>query len=247
MAQAFIRFYAELNYYLPQEQKQRPVAYTLKGPVAVKHVIEALGIPHTEVELILAHGRPVDFTYAVEPEDRLSVFPAFQQLELGALPDLRPALPTPPRFVIDNHLGRLATSLRLLGFDVLYRNDFDDETLARLSSEEDRVLLTRDRRLLQRKVIIYGYCLRTRDPSKQLVAVLRRYRLKGLIQPWQRCLSCNGRLQPVTKETIIERLEPKTKKYYHEFKMCQDCRRIYWKGSHFEPLQQLIDSVLREI
>jgi len=247
MAQAFIRFYAELNYFLPQEQKQRPVAYPLKGPVAVKHVIEALGIPHTEVELILAHGRPVDFTYPVEPEDRLSVYPAFQALEPGAEPVLRPALPSPPCFVIDNHLGRLATSLRLLGFDALYRNDFDDETLARLSSEEDRVLLTRDRRLLQRKVIIYGYCLRTRDPHKQLVAVLRRYRLKGLIQPWQRCLRCNGSLRPVAKDTIIERLEPKTKKYYHEFKMCQDCRRIYWKGSHFEPLQQLIESVLSEI
>ena len=247
MSQASFRFYAELNDFLSRERRQRPVVYSLNGPVAVKHVIEALGIPHTEVELILANGRPVGFSYPVEPGDRLSVYPAFQEIDLGPMPALRPPLPSPPRFVIDNHLGRLARSIRLLGFDALYRNDFDDVELARLSSEEGRVLLTRDRRLLNRKVVIYGYCVRTRDPRQQLVDVLRRYRLKELIRPWQRCLVCNGSLRPVAKETIVDRLEPKTKKYFHEFRICQDCRRIYWKGSHYEPLRQLIESIREEV
>jgi uncharacterized protein with PIN domain len=243
MSQAFFRFYAELNDLLSQERRQRPVVYSLNGPVAVKHAIEALGIPHTEVALILANGRPVDFSYPVEPGDRLSVYPAFQEIDVGPLPALRPALPSPPHFVIDNHLGRLAMSLRLLGFDALYRNDFDDVELARLSSEEGRVLLTRDRRLLNRKVVVYGYNVRTRDPKQQLMDVLRRYRLKELIRPWHRCLVCNGGLRPVAKETIVNRLEPKTKKYFHEFRMCEDCQRIYWKGSHYEPLRQLIESI----
>jgi uncharacterized protein with PIN domain len=247
MAQAFFRFYAELNDFLPRERRRRPVVYSLNGPVAVKHVIEALGIPHTEVALILANGRPVGFTYPVEPGDRLSVYPVFQEIDVGPLPALRPALSLPPRFVIDNHLGRLARTLRLLGFDALYRYDFDDVALARLSSEEGRILLTRDRRLLQRKLVIYGYCLRSRDPQQQLADVLRRYRLKDLIHPWRHCLACNGELRPVAKETIIDRLEPKTIKYFHEFKMCQDCRRVYWKGSHYEPLRQLIESIREEV
>jgi uncharacterized protein with PIN domain len=247
MNQAYVRFYAELNNFLPREQRQRPVAYPLKGPAAVKHIIEASGIPHTEVALILANGRPVNFFYPVQQGDRLSVYPAFRELALDILPALRPALPQPPRFVLDVHLGRLARSLRLLGFDALYDNDYDDLTLARLSSAEGRVLLTRDRRLLQRKIVVHGYCLRSRDPRDQLLAVLRRYQLKTLIRPWHRCLRCNGELRPVAKEVIIDRLEPKTKQYFHDFMMCQDCQRIYWQGSHFGPLQGLIASVLAEI
>ncbi len=247
MSPVYFRFYAELNDFLSHEQQQRPVVYPLMGPVAVKHAIEALAVPHTEVALILANGRPVDFSYPLEPGDRLSVYPAFQELDMGALPSLRPALPSPPRFVTDNHLGRLAKSLRLLGFDALYRNDFDDVTLARLSSEEERVLLTRDRRLLQRKIVVYGYCLRTWEPQQQLADVLRRYQLKDFIRPWRRCLACNGSLRPVAKDSIIDRLEPKTIKYFHKFKMCQDCRRIYWKGSHYGPLQQLIEAIQADI
>jgi uncharacterized protein with PIN domain len=247
MSQAFFRFYAELNDLLSKEWRNRPVVYPLNGRVAVKHAIEASGIPHTEVDLILANGRPVDFTYSVEPGDRLSVYPVFQKIDVGSLLSLRPPLPSPPRFVIDNHLGRLAVSLRLLGFDALYRNDFDDAELARLSSEEERVLLTRDRRLLNRKVVIYGYCVRTRDPRRQLLDVLQRYRLKELIRPWHRCLVCNGALRPVAKEAIIDRLEPKTIKYFHEFQMCQDCSRIYWKGSHYEPLREFIEAIREEV
>jgi uncharacterized protein with PIN domain len=243
MTQAFFRFYAELNDLLAPKGRQRPASYRLNGPVAVKHAIEAQGIPHTEVDLILANGRPVDFSYPVQPGDRLSVYPFFQEIDLAPLPALRAALPSPPRFVIDNHLGRLAVFLRLLGFDALYRNDFDDVELAQVSSEENRVLLTRDRRLLMRKVVVYGYCVRTRDPRRQLVDVIRRYRLNGLIRPWQRCLRCNGDLRPVAKEEIIERLEPKTKKYFFEFQRCGDCQQIYWKGSHYEPLRHFIESI----
>jgi hypothetical protein len=130
-----------------------------------------------------------------------------------------------------------------MGFDSLYRNDYDDEELAHLSSSEQRILLTRDRRLLMRKVVVYGYCLRTKVPRQQLLDVLNRYDLREHITPWRRCIRCNGQLDPVAKRDVIDRLEPKTRKYYHEFRRCQDCKQIYWKGSHFRSLQQFIADI----
>lgn len=244
MAEASLRFYAELNDFLPDpEQRQKTITYILNGPVAVKHVVEALGVPHTEIELILANGQPVDFSYLVGDADRISLYPPFRGLDISTMPALRPPLPTPPRFILDSHLGRLATYLRLLGFDTLYRNDYDDEELAELSFQQQRILLTRDRRLLMRKVVVHGYCLRTKESRQQLEAVLRRFDLWSAIQPWKRCLRCNGRLQPVAKEAIIDQLEPKTKLYYDDFHQCQSCQQIYWQGSHYQRLERFIAAI----
>ncbi len=235
-----IRFYAGLNQFLPAEKRQKSLEYAPNGPVSTKHIIEAAGIPHTEVELLVVNGRPVDFDYLLQPGDRLAVYPDFTAIDTTSLPQLRPPLPQPPRFVADIHLGRLVTFLRLLGFDTLYPDDFDDEILAQISHNEQRVLLTRDRRLLMRKIVTYGCCLHSRKPYDQLQTVLTRYNLFDQIDPWQRCLNCNGRLHPVPKEDILHRLEPKTKLYYHDFHLCEDCDQIYWKGSHYTALQEFI-------
>lgn len=243
MSRAIFRFYAELNQFLPPPQRQQPVPYLLNGRTAVKHPIESLGVPHTEVAMIVVEGEPVDFGYLLQPGDRVAVFPAFHTLDVGSESPLRPPLPQPLRFVLDVHLGQLATYLRLLGFDALYRNDFHDEELATLASETGRVLLTRDRRLLMRKQITYGFCLNTRDPQQQVRAVLQRFELFDAIDPWQRCLRCNGTLQPVAKETVLDRLEPKTRRYYDEFHRCQSCGNVYWKGSHYPRMRRFITRV----
>lgn len=243
MSEVTFRFYAELNLFLPAEQRQRAVTTSLPGRTSVKHLIEALGVPHTEVALILAGGRPVTFAYIVQADDLISVYPPFRTLDVGALARLRPPWPEPLRFLLDVHLGRLATYLRLLGFDAEYENGFEDEALAELAARSGRVLLTRDRRLLMRKQITYGYCLHSRDPQRQLVAVLRRFDLFEQIDPWQRCLRCNGRLRPVRKEEVLDRLEPKTKKYYDDFHRCEACGQIYWKGSHYPRMKRFIERV----
>ena len=247
MPQASFRFFGNLNDFLPLEQRQKPIFYSLNGPVAVKHPVEALGVPHPEVEYLLANGSSVGFSYLVQPGDRISVYPSFRDNDLGFPFPLRPPLPAPPHFILDNHLGQLATYLRLLGFDTQYPNHLQDEGLAQMSHEEKRVLLTRDRRLLMRKIVVYGYWLRAKDPRQQLLEVMDRYELKDHIRPWHRCLRCNGHLRPVPKEDILERLEPKTKKYYHEFRICQECQQIYWKGSHYEPLRQFVEDVSQGI
>lgn len=245
MSKVTFRFYAGLNQFLPAPQRGQTLPYTLNGRTAVKHPIEALGVPHTEVDLILADEQAVPFDYLLQPGQRVAVYPAFATLDVGPLERLRPPLPRPPRFVLDVHLGQLATYLRLLGFDTLYRNDYEDEELADISAAEGRVLLTRDRRLLMRSQIVYGYCLHTRDSEEQLHNVLRRYDLLGALNPGQRCLRCNGELVPVPKEQILHRLEPKTKQYFDEFHICQNCDRIYWKGSHYKRMQRFIQRLQR--
>lgn len=241
MSTATFRFYGDLNDFLPQDRRQVTLEYPLNGPVAVKHPIEAMGVPHTEVTLILANSTPVDFSYLVQADDHISVYPAFSSLISISGPPLRPALPHPPGFVVDVHLGRLATYLRLLGFDTLYPDDHDDENLAEIAHLEKRILLTRDVRLLMRSKVIFGYWLRTKDSRKQLLDVIRRFQLQDAIQPWRRCLRCNGELKSVAKEKILHRLEPKTKKYYHDFQICTSCEQIYWKGSHYRPLLRFVE------
>ncbi|MFN2116916.1 MAG: Mut7-C RNAse domain-containing protein [Candidatus Promineifilaceae bacterium] len=248
MNTAFFRFYADLNYFLPKDKKQRTFPYPIyDGDQSVKHLIEAQGIPHTEVDLILADGQAVDFNHIVQRDEHISIYPAFSSLAIETETKLRPPLPDPIRFLLDNHLGRLARYLRLLGFDALYfNNELDDEQLSNLSHESQRVLLSRDRGLLKRSQVIYGYCLRTTDSYDQLKSVIRRFQLVDKIEPWKRCLRCNGILQPVEKDVVMESLQPKTKLYFEEFQQCAACNQVYWRGSHTENLQAFLDRFLSE-
>lgn len=237
------RFYGDLNDFLPARRQQVDFVCDTNGPQSVKHLIEALGVPHPEVTLILNSGHPVSFNYQPQPGDRIAVYPQFSRIDLAESPPLRPPLPDPPAFLADNHLGKLVRLLRLLGFDTSYDYTLDDETLAERSHDENRVLLTRDRGLLKRSVVVWGYCLRSTDPQEQLPAVLRRYRLHDRIRPWTLCLRCNGALHPVEKAAVLERLEPKTKLYYEDFQQCDRCGQVYWQGSHFEDLARIVAAV----
>ena len=248
MDRAFFRYYAELSYFLPANKKQQTFPYPIyDGNQSVKHLIEAQGIPHTEVDLILADGEMVGFEHIVKAGEQISVYPPFSSLAIDQGIHLRPPSPNPIRFLLDNHLGRLARYLRLLGFDTLYFNDqLNDEELANLSHTSQRVLLSRDRGLLKRSQVIYGYCLRTLDSYDQLKSVILRYKLAEKIEPWKRCLRCNGILQPVDKRDIIDQLEPKTKLYFNDFQQCKSCGQVYWQGSHTHHLQTFLDRFLNE-
>jgi uncharacterized protein with PIN domain len=170
----------------------------------------------------------------------------FEAIDISPLVRVRPRPLRETRFILDVHLGRLAVYLRMLGFDAFYRNDYADEELARLSSQEGRILLTRDRGLLKRNLVTHGCCIRATNPRQQLVEVLRRFDLFASLDPFSRCLHCNGQLQKVDKEAVSDRLPPQTRMYYDEFRRCQNCDRVYWPGSHFQRMQQFIESVLRD-
>ncbi|HEX9018154.1 MAG TPA: Mut7-C RNAse domain-containing protein [Anaerolineaceae bacterium] len=231
MIRAHFAFYPDLNEFLQAERRSGDFDYAFEPGQSIKHLAEAAGVPHTEVGRITVDGVPVDFNYLVRAGDAVAVFRANAQ---------NAPLRIAPRFVLDNHLGRLAAYLRMLGFDTLYRNDYSDETLAAISTAEERILLTRDRRLLMRKIVQVGYCLRSLDSHRQLEEVVLRYDLVGKITPFRRCLLCNGLLKDVSKEAVLDRLQPLTRQYYEEFHLCPDCSQIYWKGTHFERMEEMI-------
>lgn len=199
---------------------------------SVKHLAESLGVPHPEIGPVQIDGREGTLNAIAQDGDRFEIHP---------IPN---GCPVEPRFVLDNHLGRLAAHLRMLGFDCLYRNNYQDEELAQIAQSEERLLLTRDRRLLMRKVIVHGYCPRSLDPLEQLSEVIRRFDLLKRIVPFHRCLRCNHPLEPVPKAAVLDRLEPLTKLYFDEFQICPACQQIYWKGSHYEKMEKVIEQLI---
>jgi len=238
---AEFRFYAELNDFLSPARRGQHFSFGFDGTPGIKDPIEALGVPHTEVDLIVVNARPVGFGYKLKPGDRVAVYPRFHGIDIDPIESLRPPLPHPPAFVADVHLGKLARHLRLLGFDVAYRNDLGDREIARIGLEESRVILTRDRRLLFNRRIVHACLVRSDDPLTQTCEVLERYDLRDSIEPFHRCLKCNGAIDPVAKTEVLERLLPKTRKYYDSFYRCLSCGRVYWKGPHYENLLRQLE------
>ena len=243
MREAVFRFHGELNDFLPTNRRKYAFPHRFLLPASVKDMIEALGVPHTEVDIILVSDGPVDFGYLVQDGDSVSVYPASPSQYIPSAVLLRPQLQE-FRFVLDTYLGRLAAYLRMLGFDVLYRTRCDDAELAHTSAAKDRILLTRDLGLLKRGEVIWGYYVRATEPRAQLLEVLRRFNLFHLAAPFQRCLRCNALLQPIAKESIRERLPRRTAQSYDNFRICPSCNRLYWAGSHQEHMQRFIERIL---
>ena len=240
MASAELRFYEELNDFLAPALRRRAFTHAFERRTSIMSLIESFGVPHTEIDIILVNGHSVDFGYIVEDGDHISVYPVFERLDVTPLVRLRPAPLRTSAFIIDSNLGRLARYLRLLGFDCLYRNDYDDDTIAGLASREARIVLTRDRALLQRKLITRGYFVRAVDPRQQVREVLARLDLYRQVNPFTRCSRCNGTLQDVDKQQVASQLEPKTHRYYDTFRQCTRCGQVYWQGSHHTRTQRLI-------
>ena len=240
---ADIRFYAELNDFLAPDRRQRDVRYAFGVGQSVKDAIEALGVPHTEVSLILVNGDSADFAHRLADGDRVSVYPAFETFDVSGASRVGPEPLRSPRFVADTHLGKLARYLRVLGFDTHFGSDANDDALARLSCVEDRVLITRDRGLLKRRIVTHGLFIRDEDPKEQLLDVIRRLHLGAWLRPFTRCMACNGVVEVVDKAEIVERLEPATRRHFEAFRRCANCGRVYWEGSHYRRLLALVRGV----
>jgi len=241
---AFFRFYAELNDFLPEGSRKRTVPYTFFGSPAVKDAIEAIGVPHVEVDLVIANGRSVDFSYRLRDGDRIAVYPVFETLDIAPLVRLQGRPLRNPSFITDVHLGKLTRLLRLLGFDTAHGPDLDDAGIVKRALSEGRIILTRDRELLKRRAITHGYWVRSSDPIEQAREVVRRFDLAGRVERFARCTKCNGSIVPVAKEEVRERIPPRTAAWLDEYYRCQGCGKIYWQGTHYPRLQGIIDSIL---
>ena len=244
MGEAQFRFYAELNDFLAPELRFRSFPLFFIDIATVKDKIEALGIPHTEVDLVLVNGEPVDFACRVKDGDRVSVYPVFEAFDIAPVSRLRPEPLREPRFVLDVHLGKLAAFIRMLGFDALYNNSYSDSELAAISKQERRILLTRDVGLLKRGAVSHGYFIRNTDVRAQLLEVARRFDLTRLIRPFSRCMRCNSLLLEAESEHVAG-LPGGVTREYAEFRRCPRCERIYWKGGHYRRMLQLIEETTR--
>jgi hypothetical protein len=241
---AYFRFYAELNDHLPPSERFKPLEKGFYVPGSVRDMIESFGVPHPEVELILVNGRSVDFRYVVQAGDRISVYPMFESLDITPELRVRKEPLREPKFVLDVHLGKLAAYLRMLGFDTLYRSCFSDPELVRVSSQEKRILLTRDRGLLKHASVSHGYWVRSTDSRKQAAEIVQRFDLSRCIQPFTRCMACNGLLQPVAKKEIAAMVPKRIIDLHEEFRQCQACGRVYWEGSHHGRMVRFIQELV---
>jgi len=236
MAVATLRFYEELNDFLPHALRKRDVTLRFEPPAPVRHLVETAGVPHTEIELVLRNGESVDLEARVGDGDRLAVYPVFESFDVAPLVRLRATPLRDPRFAADAHLGRLARDLRLLGFDTVFANDLGDDALARCAAAQGRILLTRDRQLLMRREVTHGCYLRAARPEEQLAYLVRRLQLCGLIRPFARCTACNTPVESVRAEAVAAALPPGVRRLHERFWRCAGCGRVYWQGSHWRAM-----------
>lgn len=239
-ASAEFRFYEELNDFLPPERRRVAFRYSVAGTRSVKDAIEAIGVPHTEIDLILVDGHSVGFDRVLRGGERVAVYPVFERLDIAPLQHLRPRPLRAPRFVLDVHLGKLARHLRMAGFDSLYRRDYRDSELITLSLAEQRIILTRDKGLLKQRLVTHGYYVRQTGSEEQLREVVRALQLETGLRPFTRCRECNTELHEVPKAEVLARLPEKVRDAYERFQLCPGCGRIYWEGTHYARLRRLL-------
>lgn len=242
-AVAEFRFYEELNDFLPRERRKLAFRYQCARRATVKQAIEAIGVPHTEIEIILVNGESVDFSHLVSHGDRISVFPQFESLDITPLLRVRERPLRRPRFIADLHLGALARSLRMLGYDVLLDETLNDAQIADLGARQRRIVLTRDRELLKQRVITHGCYVHEVKPRRQLKEIVARLDLLAAMAPFSRCMECNAVLEDIDKNAVAHRLPADTVKYYDRFSACPGCKKIYWPGSHHKRMRMLIDEL----
>ncbi|MBS0000462.1 MAG: Mut7-C ubiquitin/RNAse domain-containing protein [Cyclobacteriaceae bacterium] len=235
-----IRFYEELNDFLHFSKRKIEYRITFELKRTVKDLIEGEGVPHVEVDLILVNGRSVNFDYHIEDDDRISVYPEFELLDISPIYRLRPEPLRQSRFIVDANLGRLARYLRMTGFDTLFDINLNDGDIIRIADQHKKIILTRDVGILKNGKVSRGYFLRSQQPDRQLMEVIHKFDLKRQIKPFTRCIACNGKILSVKKEDIQDQLPEQIKSDFNEFFRCNQCGRVYWKGSHHQRMLEKI-------
>ena len=237
---ATLRFYEELNDFLPDERRKRDFEIEIDRARSVKDAIEATGVPHTEVDLILVDGVSVDFSHRLRGGERIAVYPMFERFDIGPVLRLRPRPLREPRFVADVHLGKLARHLRMAGFDTLFHAGWDDDEIVDVSIAQRRTILTRDKAMLRRSEVERGYFVRAVASEAQLAEVLHALQLEPLVQPFTRCRECNTPLEEAPAQDIERHVPPRIRVLYERYKRCAGCGRVYWEGSHFLRMKSML-------
>lgn len=238
-----LRFYEELNDFLPSVKKKKRYQVGFTGTPSVKDFIESQGTPHPEIDLILVNGKSVSFSYKLKGGEDISVYPEFESFDLSRIQKLRPKPLRRPKFILDVHLGTLSKYLRMLGFDALYENDYSDNQIIEIAIGEKRAILTRDLGILKQSRVKRGYWVRSTKTLLQVEEVINRFQLQKEIKEFSRCVRCNNILKPIKKEKVLLSVPPRVKEAFNEYFYCRLCDKIYWKGSHFEKMSAFVEKL----
>jgi len=234
-----IRFYGNLNDFLPVAKRQKVQRMGFWGTPTVKDLAESLGVPHVEIYLILNDSIPVNFDHRPVEGSLISCYPRFTSIPISGIA-LRPDFEVPPRFVLDVHLGRLAAFLRFCGIDTLYDRTYIDNEILTIAQTHNRTILTRDKGILRNGKAYYGYFIRNTNPQRQLAEVVDYFDLTPYFNPFSRCSLCNGELERVEKFEVRTLVPENTFRVYNDFFRCKSCGQIYWEGSHFERITAML-------
>ena len=244
MPKGTFRFYEELNDFLPKHRRKTDFEAKFKGKRSIKDMIEALGVPHTEIDIILVNGNSVDFNYILQDEDRVSVYPVFESLNITNVTQLRKIPLRRNKFIADINLGDIVKYMRILGLDLYYDPLLSTREIIEISKRENRVILTKSRKLLKFKNVSHGIFIRPGTTAEQIRRIIDYLDIKDNIKPFSRCLRCNTLLNIVLKEKILDRIPPKTKEFCDEYVQCQSCDKIFWKGTHFINMKKIVSQIL---
>lgn len=242
-----VRVYGPLADFLPRWMRHKTVVFRLGSRASVKDVLEAVGVPHPEIDVVTVDGEAVGFERVVGGGERIAAYPRFRSLDLGDVRRAGPEEPPPARFVLDVHLARLARLLRLAGFDADFAEGRDDPEIVEIAARSGRVVLTRDVGLLKRAAVRHGAFVRATEPLAQFVEVGRRFDLGARAAPFTRCLVCNGSLRPVGRDDAAPLVPEGVARRHDEFLGCAACGRVFWKGSHHARLAELLEHALAAV
>jgi uncharacterized protein with PIN domain len=235
-----LRVYEELNDYLPRERRKRDFLVPLAAGATVSDVLAGEGIPPDAVDLVLAAGRPVGLDHPLRDGERVAAYPVFEALDLGGVS------PIPGRplrhlsFFADEHLARLARHLRLAGFDTLLAPGIGDHALVARAEAEGRILLTRDRHLVNflKPSRVFVPC--SERPLEQFMEVVGRLQLEAAAAPFTRCLVCNTPLESCGRRACAGRVPETVLAEHDAFLRCAGCGRVYWPGSHYRRMRRIL-------
>jgi len=223
-----VRVAGPLAFLLPlRDRASRTRRLAFDADATVGHLVQAAGVPLTEVGTLTVDGAPVSASARVHPGAVVAVGPA-----------VRPQTVPTGGFLLDVGLGGLARRLRLLGLDVAWSSRADDAEMVERARAEDRVLLTQDRGLLKRRALPAGALVRGSGTEEQLADVLDRF--APPLDPLTRCTACGGALAAVAKAEVADRLPPGTRRSYDDFSRCAACGRVYWRGAHARRIDAIV-------
>jgi uncharacterized protein with PIN domain len=238
------RAYGTLNDFIPAGLKQKTFSLAFKTPITVGEVAESIGIPLSEIKLVLVNSETVDYSKRLKENDFISLYPAFEQINISPVSGAMGRDKEFPSFILDAHLGKLAKYLRMLGFDTLYQNNYIDRQIIDIAADEGRMILTRDKILLKSKEAQQGYYVRAIEKHEQLKEIVGKFGLAGKFRSFTRCMMCNAEMEKKSKVEVLDKIDAGTARIFSEFLYCPGCDKVFWKGSHFERKEKLILSLL---